>query len=191
MEQSDFETYDFDNPSVWFRLEDVLKWQLGPYVLFGPYIRSFKLKGDEQVLDFGCGGGISTLLLARQLKNGGAVTGLDTSKYWIEKASRRLRKYPNASCVAGDIRTLDLGSQKFDVIHIMHVVHDIPPEQRQDTVLALGNVLRSGGKVFIREPVKVSHGIPAAEILQLMETAGLSESQKLSGKSEYRGVFLK
>ena len=53
----DFKGYDFEHPSALFILEDKLKGILGRPLLYNPYFKTLGLKGNESVLDFGCGGG--------------------------------------------------------------------------------------------------------------------------------------
>jgi hypothetical protein len=49
--------------------------------------------------------------------------------------------------------------------------------------------LKKSGTLFIREPIKVSHGMPVEEIHTLLSTAGLDEEKHRINKSEYRGKF--
>ena len=57
MSDDNFKEYDFEHPSTIFVLEDKLKGLLGGPLLYNPYFITFGLKGNERVLDFGCGGG--------------------------------------------------------------------------------------------------------------------------------------
>ena len=52
-----FQEYDFEHPSILLVLEDKLKGLLGGSLLYNPYFKTFGLKGNERVLDFGCGRG--------------------------------------------------------------------------------------------------------------------------------------
>jgi ubiquinone/menaquinone biosynthesis C-methylase UbiE len=92
-------------------------------------------------------------------------------------------------CLAGDIREMDMPADSFDVISIFHVIHDISPKDRQDTVAALSRLLRKDGAVFVREPIKKSHGMPVEEIQSLFSNAGLKEIGRSESKSEYKGRF--
>ena len=47
---------DFDNTSLVFVIEDILKNYLGCFLFYNLYIKSIGLKGDEKILNFGCGG---------------------------------------------------------------------------------------------------------------------------------------
>ena len=191
MNDSDHKQYDFENPSILFILEDKLKGVLGGPLLYNTYFKIFGLKGNERVLDFGCGGGVGSRCLANLLIEGGYLTCVDTSSYWIEKARKRLKKYSNVEFKTGDIRELGIQDSSFDVISTFHVIHDIAPAYRQDIVKALSQKLKAGGLFFIREPVKESHGMPAGEIQTLFSSAGLKETEHKETRSEYMGVFMK
>lgn len=189
MSDYEFKQVDFEHPSFLFVLEDVLKGLLGGPLLYGPYMKTFGLKGNERVLDFGCGGGAGSACLAGLLSSNGHVTCVDVSAYWIEKARKRLKKYSNVDCMAGDIGELDIADSSFDVVSVFHVIHDIAPSQRQAAVDALSRKLKAGGRLFVREPIKTSHGMPVDEIRALMSSAGLKEAEHRQTKSEYTGRF--
>jgi ubiquinone/menaquinone biosynthesis C-methylase UbiE len=187
MSEYKFTQVDFDHPSALFVLEDRLKAFLGGPLLYNPYYRTFRLRGDENVLDFGCGGGAGSRCLANLLKSGGRLFCIDISGYWITVAEKRLAKYANVECRAGDIRTMEIADASFDVISALHVIHDIDPQERQETVNALARVLRPGGYFFLREPVKESHGIAPEELGSLLNNAGLHGREYKVTKSEYIG----
>jgi len=186
-----FKQYDFEHPSILFILEDKLKGLLGGPLLYNPYFKTFGLRGNEKVLDFGCGGGAGSRCLANLLNKDGHLTCVDVSRYWIRKARKRLKKYPNVECKSGDIRELDISDSSFDVISAIHVIHDIAPAERQDIVKTLSQKLKASGLLFIREPVKKSHGMPVEEIRTLLSDAGLNEIEHKETKSEYMGKYQK
>jgi len=187
----DFKGYDFEHPSALFVLEDRLKGLIGGPLLYNPYFKTFGLKGNEKVLDFGCGGGAGSRCLASLLNEDGRLMCVDASSYWIAKARRRLDKYPNVECKSGDIRKLDISDSSFDVISTIHVIHDIAPAERQDIAKVLSQKLKAGGLLFIREPIKKSHGMPVEEIRALLSGVGLKESKHKETKSEYMGKYQK
>lgn len=191
MSDDNFKQYDFEHPSTLFVLEDKLKGLLGGPLLYNPYFKTFGLKGNERILDFGCGGGAGSRCLANLLSKGGHLTCVDVSSYWIAKARKRLGKYSNVECKSGDIRELDIPDSSFDIISTIHVVHDISPAERQDIVKTLSQKLKAGGLFFIREPVKKSHGMPVEEIRTLLSGAGLKEIEHKETKSEYMGKYQK
>ena len=191
MSDDSFKQYDFEHPSTLFVLKDKLKGLLGGPLLYNPYFKTFGLKGNERILDFGCGGGAGSRCLANLLSKGGHLTCVDVSSYWIAKARKRLGKYSNVECKSGDIRELDIPDSSFDIISTIHVVHVISPAERQDIVKTLSQKLKAGGLFFIREPVKKSHGMPVEEIRTLLSGAGLKEIEHKETKSEYMGKYQK
>jgi SAM-dependent methyltransferase len=191
MEEHKYERIDFDNPSFLFVLEDKLKGLLGCPLYYGSYFRSFGLRGDEKILDFGCGGGAGSRCLLRLLSGEGRLTCVDISDFWIKRAKRRLSGHPNVDCRSGDIRTLDIPESAFDVIYTIYTIHDIEPSQRQEIIDALSSKIKPGGLFFVREPTKKSHGMAVLEIQTLMSNAGLKETRANQTKSEYRGTYQK
>ena len=191
MSDYDFKEYDFEHPSILFVLEDILKGLIGGPLLYNPYFKTFGLKGSERVLDFGCGGGVGSRYLAKLLNEDGNLTCVDVSNYWIAKARKRLDKYSNVECKSGDIKELNISDSSFDVISAIHVIHDIAPVERQDIVKTLSWKLKASGILFIREPIKKSHGMPVEEIRALLSDAGLEEIEHEETKSEYMGKYQK
>lgn len=189
MSNYEYKQIDFEHPSLLFVLEDKLKGLLGCPLLYNPYFKTFELSGNEKILDFGCGGGTGACCLAKLLNDGGHLTCVDVSNYWIDKAKYRLKRYTNVECLEGDIRELDIPEHSFDIISIFHVIHDIAPEERQGISDRLATLLNRNGKLFIREPIKESHGMPVSEILTLLTNSGFKEIQSDVGKSEYKGIF--
>ena len=100
-------------------------------------------------------------------------------------------KYSNVECKSGDIRELGIPDSSFDVISVIHVVHDIAPADRQDTVSALSRKLKENGTLFVRERIEKSHGMPIEEIQVLLSNAGLKEIEHKATKSEYMGKYQK
>ena len=191
MSDHNFKQYDFENPSTLFILEDKLKGLLGGPLLYNAYFKTFGLKGDERVLDFGCGGGAASRCLANLLTKGGHLTCIDVSSCWIVKAKKRLGKYSNVECKSGDIRELDIPDSSFDIISAIHVIHDIAPADRQDIVKTLSQKLKADSLLFIREPMKKSHGMPVEEMRALLSGAGLKEIEHRETKAEYMGKYQK
>lgn len=191
-EQSEKRRTDFEQPSVLFRAEDRLKAVIGERLLYSPFFeKNGGFRGDERVLDFGCGGGVGTRTISRLLTQGGKVTGVDVSSFMLKRARKRLRRLANADILRGDIRELDLSDGTFDVISEVHVLHDIDSPERASYVAALARLLKSGGRVWVLEPTRESHGMPVGEIRALMSEVGLEEVSHEESKKDYRGVFKK
>ncbi len=136
------------------------------------------LKGNEKVLEFGCGWGGNTAELVKRLP-GGSLLCIDLSKAWIDFTKKRLAgNYPNADFISGDIRKIASQAETMDAIVIHHVLHDIPPAERLSTMQALKRWLKPEGKVFIQEPSKAGHGMSLESIRQIMSQSGLEMVEK-------------
>jgi len=168
---------DFENPDFLFVLVDGrLVPRLFPF-FYRRYADTIELRGDESVLDFGAGSGGIAMHLAPRLKDGGSVTCVDICPPLIRIAEKRLRRYSNARCLLGRIGTHALDPGSFDRIVIHNALHDIAEGERKDTVAELARVLKVGGKLYLREPMKPSHGATPDEIRALMNGVGLGEER--------------
>ncbi len=150
---------------------------------------TFDLKGSEKVLDFGGGTGALSRHVAERLQEGGSVVVLDASEGWIKRGRKRLRKYRNIEFITGDQNLLSQMKDNFDVITIHFMLHEIDKAQRQEAVNALSEALKPGGVLYIREPTSRSHGIPAAEIIDVMANVGLQKVTSSEGSAFPVGRF--
>ncbi len=175
-----FEQRDFERPGFLFRfcLSVIHPFITGPR-LYSPFVEGLELEGNERVLEFGCGNGVLTIYLAKALDKGGTVVGVDTSSYMIERARTRLKDHANARILKGDIRSLGLETESFDLVTFIHVLHDIAPGERQSTMDTLSRLLAPGGRLCLMEPVSPSHGIPTGKICSIANDAGLTVTETL------------
>ena len=60
----------------------------------------------------------------------------------------------------------------------------------RSAVNALSEALKPGGVLYIREPTSGRHGLPAAEIVDLMTHAGLRKTTLSEGRAFLLGRFL-
>jgi ubiquinone/menaquinone biosynthesis C-methylase UbiE len=187
---------DFPEPTRLSVFLDGIEQFLGSSI-YRNYVNSLNLTGNEKVLDFGSGsGGLSKHLANALSKGGGRVTALDVSAGWLDVAKKRLRKFKNIDFVQGDILAdTGLEDASFDAVVLHYVFHHVESEKQQDTLIALARILKSDGKLFIREPTKESHGTPVAKLRQLTTNAGLTDIDGYESKSffgpMYSGIFTK
>ena len=161
--------------------------------LAGPAYRktfaNLALDGNEQVLELGCGGGQTARVLLRRLDRG-HLTGIDVDEWWADRASRNLRRYDNVEILLGDVRDLPLEEGGFDLAVVHLVIHDIEKAERGPIIEALAGKLRDGGRLFIKEPTKEPHGMPEAEIWELLTGAGLQETARAASRSMFMGPIV-
>ena len=121
-------------------------------------VGALALRGDEQVLDAGCGRGLALIACAKKLVTGKAI-GIDL---WAAKdLSNNNPEATMANAVAegvagrvevktGDITNLPFADASFDAIISMTVIHNIPSrEGRDQAVRELVRVLKPGGRIAI------------------------------------------
>ena len=126
-----------------------------------PLEHAYALLGDirgASVLDFGCGNGENTLLLARR---GARVVGLDISDSLIGLARERLavNGLPGAAeFVVGSAHDLPFATGSFDVVFGMAILHHLDLDLAAREVF---RVLKDGGRAIFKEPVRDSRLIRA------------------------------
>lgn len=169
----------------------------GPVVrpLFRKLINSIGLKGSEHVMDFGSGWGEASKIFAGIVcEKGGHLTCVDVSEKWMDVVKKRLSKFKNAAFKVGDIDSLDIEDNSFDLIFINYVIHDIQKDLRHRVIDVLAVKLKKGGRIFINEPTGSGHGMPADDIKELMINSGLKEVSSVNDKifligPMYKGMF--
>ncbi|HEY6336983.1 MAG TPA: class I SAM-dependent methyltransferase [Candidatus Sulfotelmatobacter sp.] len=155
--------------------------KVGKLTLRERLLDQIQWKGDERVLDVGCGRGLLTVGAARRLLNGkvvgvdvwkrGAITGnladsvLENAQ--IEQVSDRVE------VKEGDARELPFANETFDVVVSNFVVHEMNSrQQRQAMISEVARVLKPGGQVALVDFVFTGecvvelrkHGVNAARV---------------------------
>jgi ubiquinone/menaquinone biosynthesis C-methylase UbiE len=154
--------------------------------LYGAYVDTLPVKPEDKILEFGSGIGVMAELLARKLYRG-QLTCVDISKRYMSRAKRNLRDYPNTTFVNGQLVHLNFPAGEYDAVNVHYVLHDVPEENREELIAEMYELLRPGGKIFLREPVKESHGIPANETDRLFEMAGFIKTNGQERKMRFMG----
>jgi len=176
--------------------EELIDYRIRSWFLHPKYVRTLGLSGDEQILEFGSGGGCLSRALAAATGPDGSLTCVDISPYWTAKAQARLKRFPAIVFREGDVRSMDLPAGHYDAIIIHFVLHDVEPLERVEVLSALATALRPEGTLFIRETTGSAHGILLDEIRMLMRDTGLRELHAGCRRSWLRrpicdGVFRK
>lgn len=115
-----------------------------------------RLKGDEHLLDLGCGRGAVLLTAARRLGTGRA-TGLDLwpgrpgNREAVTRANAEAEGV-SVELVTGDIREPPFDDESFDVVVSALALHHIPDaDGRERAVREAHRVLRPGGLLLIAD----------------------------------------
>jgi tRNA (cmo5U34)-methyltransferase len=110
----------------------------------------------QEMLDVGCGGGNYTLKLLERMPHLN-VTLTDLSSAMLDRAVQRVQ--PKAArpvtAIPADIRELDLGQQRFDIILASAVLHHLRGESEWKAVFQkLHDALKTNGSLWIFDIVE-------------------------------------
>lgn len=110
---------------------------------------SQKNSGTKKALDFGCGSGVLSYLLA---KNGYNVTGVDIEFRPLELIREKVNFPSNIEFIKGDILALNLPQKSYDVIFALDVLEHI--ENLQDYIDCFKGLLAEDGVIIISGPTE-------------------------------------
>jgi ubiquinone/menaquinone biosynthesis C-methylase UbiE len=109
-------------------------------------IRAAGLRPGLLVLEPGAGNGEFTLRIA---PSGATIIGVEISPKQVAIAQNRLKSFPKASVVEGDVDQLDFPADHFDAIVGQSVLHHL---ELSRSLPELYRVLKPGGRFFFLEP---------------------------------------
>jgi SAM-dependent methyltransferase len=132
----------------------------GKFAVWGEILDGLELRGDERVLDVGCGRGAVLVLAARRLTTGRA-TGVDLWRRGHQSGNAPAATRANAAAegVAGrvDVATADMtalpfADDSFDVVVSNIAVHNVPTRAGRDRAVDQAvRVLRPGGRLLVAD----------------------------------------
>ena len=108
-------------------------------------LSSFNLRGDERILDVGCGTGRTTNFYAHQLPSG-SIVGIDLSSDMIDFAKKEFKDTKNLTFKVCDVTELPF-DQEFDIaysFYCLHWVHDC-----QKAFESIARSLKPGGRAIL------------------------------------------
>jgi trans-aconitate 2-methyltransferase len=110
-------------------------------------IAKLKLRGDEHILDVGCGDGKVTAEIAQAVPRGSA-TGVDASSQMIAFARKTFpaKKYSNLQFQVMDARKIKFARQ-FDLIFSNAALHWV--DDHEKILRGAASVLKSGGRLVV------------------------------------------
>ncbi|TCS96853.1 class I SAM-dependent methyltransferase [Hazenella coriacea] len=112
-------------------------------------IQQVNYRGDEHVLDAGCGTGVYLFPIANLLREkGGSIVGMDLSSGLLEELQEKVVDYPNIELIQGDLQqTLPFPDETFDIVMANFVVYHV--EHINHTIQELKRVLKPGGRMIV------------------------------------------
>jgi len=123
--------------------------------------------GAKEILDVGCGAGNYTLKLIASLPAVGGATLIDLSRPMLDRAVQRIgaaAPHVRATAIQGDIREIELGEDRFDVIVAAAVLHHLREDAEWVAVFRkFHRALRAGGSLWISD--LVAHAMPAVQAM--------------------------
>jgi ubiquinone/menaquinone biosynthesis C-methylase UbiE len=133
------------------------------------------IKGDEKILDAGCGRGLLLIGAAKRLKSGRA-TGVDLwdARDQKDNSSESTRENAKLEGVAdkvrvesGDVRKLVYPEANFDVVLSNLVVHNLSgADEREQAIREMYRVLKPGGRLAVYDILKTR------EYAKVLESCG-------------------
>jgi SAM-dependent methyltransferase len=138
----------------------------GKLIVWESILDGLGLRGDERVVDLGCGRGAVLTAVARRLTTG-RVTGVDlwSTKDQSGNAIEVTRRNAELEGVAdrievrtGDMRALPLPDAAFDVVVSSLAIHNIPSRAgRAQAIAEAVRVLAPGGRIAIADIRRTAH----------------------------------
>jgi arsenite methyltransferase len=138
----------------------------GKFHVWDTILDRLDLRGDERVLDMGCGRGAVLTAVARRLTTG-RVTGIDLWSRSDQSGNSTDATLRNASLegvgdrieiATGDIRALPFPDGRFDVVVSSLAIHNIHPGAgRAHAIAEALRVLKPGGRLAIADIRATAH----------------------------------
>jgi SAM-dependent methyltransferase len=134
--------------------------RVGKFAVWAELLDRLELKGDEQLLDIGCGRGAVLLMAAQRLPRGRAV-GVDVWSTTDQSGNAEQVTRQNATLEGvaervelhtADMRQLPFDDGSFDVVVSSLAIHNVPGAgERAKALREAARVLKKGGKLAIAD----------------------------------------
>jgi ubiquinone/menaquinone biosynthesis C-methylase UbiE len=155
--------------------------RIGKLKLRDRLVNALQLRGDERVLDIGCGRGLMLLAIAKRLTTGRAVgidlwQSKDQSDNAITTTEENARREGVAERVelhTGDMRQLPFAENSFDVIVSSWAIHNIyDAAGRKEALQEIVRALKPGGRIALTD---IRH---TEEYRQVMQELGMKSLRR-------------
>jgi arsenite methyltransferase len=150
----------------------------GKFRLRDRLLNTIAWRGDEEVLDVGCGRGLMVVGAAKRLTSGRAF-GIDLWHTEDQSGSSAINARQNAEIEGvadrveirdGDATEIPFPSGFFDVVLSSFCIHNIDEEERRRKAVAeIARVLRPGGRLIL---IDIRH---TGEYAEVLNECGLAE----------------
>ncbi|MBN2267436.1 MAG: class I SAM-dependent methyltransferase [Candidatus Babeliaceae bacterium] len=110
-------------------------------------INKLPFKGNERVLDIGCGDGRLSALIASKISNGNVI-GIDSSENMIQTATQTFREVPNLSFIHARAEDFTTVENSFDLIVSFFAFHWITDQLK--VLSTIHRLLKPNGVAIIK-----------------------------------------
>lgn len=144
----------------------------GKFAAWAEILDGLGLRGDERVLDVGCGRGMVLVQVARRLPRGTAV-GVDLWRTSDQSGNAEEVTRANARAAGvgervelrtGDMTGLPFADEEFDLVVSSLAVHNVPGEDgRARAISEAARVLKPGGRLVVAD---FRHALAYSKVLE-------------------------
>lgn len=131
----------------------------GKMIMRDKIINSLNLKGDETILDVGCGRGLLLIGVAKKLNKNGKAVGIDlwrsedlsTNSETVTRDNAKLEGVSDkVELISGDMVNMQFNDSQFDVIVSSMAIHNVPTsEGRFKAIQEIVRTLKVSGHLVI------------------------------------------